>query len=316
MEPYFVTAHALRGALHAGTWGFPDSVFVDRFTGGAWTQVGGLASVLPGSTEPDRAAGPYALTDVGGVLHALWRTHSGEPYVSRFKDGAWQNVGGILPAGSEPGILRYIGGRLYVTWIALDQTSVVGRLNSSGTAWEPVAALPSPAQGLPVLTGIDGVPYVAYADASADGRLRVARLDGVKPVGADDNDGSDPPCGREIVGTAKNDRLTGGSGRDFIRGLAGNDTIRGLDGDDCLYGNQGADRIEGGGGVDRIEGGGGGDRLVSGTGNDVVSAGTGDDVVDSRGKGWDTIDCGAGRDRALVGDLDRVRNCERVENVD
>jgi Ca2+-binding RTX toxin-like protein len=56
--------------------------------------------------------------------------------------------------------------------------------------------------------------------------------------------------------------------------------------------------------------------VTSGAGQDTVRAGSGNDVVDSRGRGFDTIDCGPGRDRALVGDLDRVRNCERVLNVD
>ncbi|HEX8744707.1 MAG TPA: calcium-binding protein [Thermoleophilaceae bacterium] len=316
MEPYYVTAHVAGGSLYAGTHGFPDSVFVDRFTGSGWEQVGGLASVLRDETEPRRAAGPFAITDAAGALYASWRLHDGSVHVSRYGGGQWQGVAHAITTSSSPTRLRWIGGRLFVAATSDDGVIRIVYLDSSGTSFVALPKLPAGAFGLVSLTGVDGIPYVSYADAGDNGRLRVVRLDGLRPAGADDNDDSEPACGRELAGTRHSDRLTGGAGRDSIRGLGGNDTLRGLAGGDCLYGGLGNDRLEGGDGVDLLSGGDGDDRLTSGAGNDTVLAGAGDDVVDSRGRGFDAIDCGPGRDRALVGDLDRTRNCERVDNVD
>ncbi len=64
-----------------------------------------------------------------------------------------------------------------------------------------------------------------------------------------------PRCDGEratIVGTPRDDRLTGTPGRDVIVGRGGGDQIRGLGGDDVLCGDDGADLLEGGGGDDRL----------------------------------------------------------------
>lgn len=318
-EPYFSTAHVTGGSLYVATRDFIGGVEVHRLTtAGTWETLGGLAN--PNPTGEPLPTGSTALAGSGGVIHVLHGQTSdgGTVYVTRFVNGAWELVDGALGEGSASS-LRVIGGRLNAGWTAGTGGAQVSRLD--GAAWTVPAPLPADAAEAPVLTGVGGVAYAAYR--GADGRLRVARLDGSTPGGPDDNDDSEapkpapqPPCGKELVGTRFGDRLTGTAGSDLIRGLRGNDTIRGLGGADCLFGDQGADRIEGGDGDDVLEGGDGDDRLTSGAGYDTVRAGSGNDVVDSRGRGFDTIDCGPGRDRALVGDLDRVRNCERVENVD
>jgi hypothetical protein len=314
VEPYNVTAYSNGGDLFAGVWGFPDSVFVDHWTAqGTWEQVGGLASVQEGP-DPVRAAGPFALAEHDGALHALWRRHDGDLSVSRFDDGSWSRVGGGVAASFNMRSMRHIGGRLYVAFEHILADAYSARYTEDGVSWD-TRAFPF-GEGQPVLTGVNGVPHGAYIDASAGNRLRVARLDGIKPIGTDDHDDSEPACGRDVYGTRNNDRLTGTAGRDSMHGFRGNDTIRGLNGYDCLFGHEGNDRLEGGDGDDILDGAAGSDRIISGPGFDTVRAGAGDDVVDSRGRGWDTIDCGPGRDRALVGDLDVVRNCERVENVD
>ena len=101
--------------------------------------------------------------------------------------------------------------------------------------------------------------------------------------------------GRRIVGTAKGEYLAGGGHDDVILGLGGNDT---------LLGGAGDDRIEGGPGNDVITGGGGADRLFGGPGSDTINAADGE---------RDTIDCGAGRDRASADSFDVVKNCEVVD---
>jgi hypothetical protein len=98
--------------------------------------------------------------------------------------------------------------------------------------------------------------------------------------------------GRRIVGTNRADYLTGGGYDDVILGNGGNDTIFGGAGDDQLYGGPGNDVITGGAGADKIYGG---------PGSDTIYADDGE---------RDIIDCGPGRDRAVVDSVDVVKNCE------
>jgi hypothetical protein len=102
------------------------------------------------------------------------------------------------------------------------------------------------------------------------------------------------PRGRHLVGTRKADYLPGGGGNDFIEGRAGNDTLLGGAGNDRLVGGEGNDVIDGGAGTDRID---------AGPGSDTVRAADG-----SR----DRIDCGDGRDHAVVDREDVVTGCELV----
>lgn len=101
--------------------------------------------------------------------------------------------------------------------------------------------------------------------------------------------------GRTIRGTAKADYLAGSGFDDKIYGLGGSDTLLGGAGDDLL---------DGGAGNDVIDGGSGRDRILAGAGSDTVLANDGD---------RDTIDCGAGNDRAVVDGIDVVVNCEAVQ---
>jgi hypothetical protein len=74
--------------------------------------------------------------------------------------------------------------------------------------------------------------------------------------------------------------------------------------------------LEGGEGEDVIQGGPGADVLSGGFGSDQVDAGAGPDFVFAFG-GSDVIDCGPGRDTALViGKRHRLRNCERKQDED
>ena len=81
-----------------------------------------------------------------------------------------------------------------------------------------------------------------------------------------------------IDGTEKSDLLRGTALRDVVYGFAGDDTIEGRGGDDALFGGAGADRLL------------------------------------ARDGRRDTVDCGPGRDQAVVDRRDVVRGCERVRN--
>jgi len=101
--------------------------------------------------------------------------------------------------------------------------------------------------------------------------------------------------GRHIVGTSKNDYLAGGGYDDVIYGMGGNDTLLGGQGDDRLYGGPGRDVLIGGPGADKLYGGPGSDTILA---------------VDGE---RDIVDCGPGRDKAVVDPVDVVnKNCEVV----
>ena len=131
-------------------------------------------------------------------------------------------------------------------------------------------------------------------------------------------------------GTAGNETMLGSEGADTCAGLAGSDDLEGRggddvldagEGDDRLFGRFGADRLLGGPGRDELEGGRGTDLLDGGEGDDALNGGLdgdwlfggpGDDRVTARGGGVDRVDCGPGRDTAVVDSRDRVAGCERV----
>jgi len=99
---------------------------------------------------------------------------------------------------------------------------------------------------------------------------------------------------RPTTGNAKANVLTGTSGNNVLRGLGGDDKLYGRGGNDTLYGGTGNDLLDGGLGLDR---------LLGGTGNDTMKA---------RDGRRDIVDCGPGRDTAVVDRRDAVRGCEIV----
>ncbi|HEX8104280.1 MAG TPA: hypothetical protein VF533_16810 [Solirubrobacteraceae bacterium] len=101
--------------------------------------------------------------------------------------------------------------------------------------------------------------------------------------------------GRRLVGTRHGDRLRGTRAADVLRGGRGADVLRGLGG---------ADRLDGGPGADRLDGGRGRDQLRGRSGRDALVANDGE---------RDFVDCGSGRDAAVVDRRDVVRRCERVK---
>ena len=80
-----------------------------------------------------------------------------------------------------------------------------------------------------------------------------------------------------------------------------------------IRGTKHADRLHGTAAAETIKGGRGNDRLSGGGGKDVLLGGPGRDLLESRDGFRDRVDCGSGRDRAIVDTLDRVRRCERVK---
>lgn len=110
-------------------------------------------------------------------------------------------------------------------------------------------------------------------------------------------------CATLTKGTSKKDRLEGTQGGDRITARGGNDRVKALGGEDCVRGNGGRDRLKGNDGDDTLSGGPGSDRLSGGDGRDRLKA---------RAGGRDVVNCGPGRDKAVVDARDRVRGCEKV----
>lgn len=78
-----------------------------------------------------------------------------------------------------------------------------------------------------------------------------------------------------VLGTFRNDTLTGTQGDDIILGIFGDDVLRGRDGNDFLDGDEGTDQLFGDNGRDILLGGLGDDRLEGGNGNDYLDGGVG-----------------------------------------
>ena len=116
----------------------------------------------------------------------------------------------------------------------------------------------------------------------------------------------------KLYGQAGNDKLYGQAGNDKLYGQAGNDRQYGGRGNDKLYGQAGNDKLYGQAGRDTLIGGSGKDLLVGGPAKDVFRAGPGNDTVNSRDGVKETIDCGGGKDVAIVDALDTTRNCKTV----
>jgi Ca2+-binding RTX toxin-like protein len=115
-----------------------------------------------------------------------------------------------------------------------------------------------------------------------------------------------------IEGNAGNDTATGGNGADRMTGGSGRDRLSGGASNDTLNGQSGNDSVAGGAGNDRLAGSTGDDKLTGGAGTNTYSGGPGKDTINARNGRKETVDCGAGRDKATVDRNDRVKSCEQV----
>jgi hypothetical protein len=166
--------------------------------GTAWEQPVGGAS--PINQANNRNASHPSLTAIDGVPYVAWEevdNTNSEIRVSRLNAAgtAWEQlVGGASPinqadsrAAFDPS-LTSVGGVPYVAWREDDGVNDeirVSRLNAAGTAWEQVVGGASPinqandrSSGLPSLTDIGGVPYVAWSELDPSQKeARVSRLE-------------------------------------------------------------------------------------------------------------------------------------------
>ncbi len=131
---------------------------------------------------------------------------------------------------------------------------------------------------------------------------------------------------KRIVGTGGTNIINGTAARDDVFARGGNDVVWGRAGNDFLYGQRGADILQGDVGHDQmwgdaledtLDGGPGNDRLHGGWGPDVIDGGDGNDILyapENDGQ-VDSVDCGPGKDTAIVSRKDQVFGCETVRRV-
>jgi phosphatidylinositol-3-phosphatase len=153
--------------------------------------------------------------------------------------------------------------------------------------------------------GFFGLPYLGYAAQDGLSQFGPALLSRCATAQA---------SARRLRqgGTNRADRIKGTRGSDVLRGRGGRDLIRGLGGKDHLYGGGGNDTLLGGRGPDVLRGGRGHDYFNNVGG--VRRAGAGNDRILARDGKPDTIDCGPGRDVAIVDRKeDGVFDCEVVK---
>jgi Ca2+-binding RTX toxin-like protein len=209
-------------------------------------------------------------------------------------------------------------------------------------SWEGVPSPGDPAQdaiSAQLAPGSTGGVWLLFGQATGSSKSwYLDSLGASIPAAGGNGSGtpSGPPepasglCANSIQGTASADTLFGTSRSDSISGLGGNDILHGYAGSDCLYGGggndlayggrgndffsggPGNDRLYGGPGNDDLNGGAGNDRIVGGRGGDQIDAGGGNDLIYVARDGADLVDCGPGRDTAVISLEDGYRNCERV----
>ncbi|MFL5906090.1 MAG: calcium-binding protein [Solirubrobacterales bacterium] len=127
--------------------------------------------------------------------------------------------------------------------------------------------------GFPVTSGGNHLDISANLEPDCD-------RDGLGDETQDSDTSSCPPCNGQratIVGTPRNDVLSGGPNRDVIVGLGGKDRLSGLAGNDVICGGPGKDTLTGGAGNDKLFGEAGKDTLKGGKGKDKLVGGPGKD---------------------------------------
>jgi uncharacterized delta-60 repeat protein len=214
--------------------------------------------------------------DYGGMASGLAST-SGDGYNSA-GNAVLQSDGGVLVAGS--------GDLQFVRLLADDSPAITahvdaGVLKIQGTQKDDKIILRRDPDGLEVLSIPGRFPLSAFSRIEISGSGGDDLIDASSspvPVFADGGDGND-----SILGGAAADSLLGSNGRD------------------TLFGGRGDDTLSGGNGNDYLSGGAGADHLFGDAGNDQIYA------HDSQP---DTIDGGAGFDRAKTDSDDLLTTIE------
>jgi len=257
------------------------------------------------------ATAAYAVTTAHwaatGTPHAIWFSSGSISLTNSRAPRAILSASNLAPGGSATGTVtvRNAGtatGSLALT-PARSETSGAGGRALLASLWLRVADVTGGADTVVFGGRLHALPRLRLRTLKP-GAARAYRFSASLPdTGSSAEGDGDNLLQQASIRVAYDWTLTRSAGapspatRRCIRRLRG--TARG----DRLIGTAGGDRIYGRGGADRITGRRGADCLWGGTGADVILA---------RDGRRDWVDCGPGRDRAVVDRVDRVVHCERV----
>lgn len=179
--------------------------------------------------------------------------------------------------------------------------------------------------GADVLDGSDGYQWVTFSAAdgvtadlasgysSGQGRDRLVEIESVVGTPRDDR----------LTGTGWYNRIDGGDGADIIAAGGRADLINGGPGDDVISAGRGLDELRGGPGADQLSGGADYDRFHPGHDDDSIDGGSGDDLIyemEPRGAqvrmGDEDIDGGEGVDLVFFSALSGGARSDEPVSVD
>jgi hypothetical protein len=154
--------------------GSADQVFVDRWSGSAWTSVG------DGTLNVDTSANASApsIANVAGVPYVAW-TEAGHVYVKDWNGSAWAAVGGDVSVSGNA-FRQSIAGVGTIPYVSFIDNGSVYVKQWNGSAWTQVGTAVNPSLDgqEDTITNIGGVPWVAYTVFNSGYDLYVATLSG------------------------------------------------------------------------------------------------------------------------------------------
>lgn len=269
-----------------------------------------------------RNLGPYTtfVMNADGTCESLLA-----PDTPGLLDPVWQPGGGPLPPITHCAELR-LSAAVSKTPVALDEaTSFTFTIDNDGNegatnvqlridAGEAVLSVLSTGGGECGAVGTEGVStVVCTVDAIPRGETVRVTIGGERRSAGPIRLRGSVLAGQLDTDPTNNSASTGADVLPCTQvGTYANDVLYGTDGPDRICGLPGADTIVGRKGNDFIDAGNGDDRVYPGPGRDTVIAKGGDDVIYARDGERDWIDCGAGKDVAVIDRIDVVRHCEYV----
>jgi hypothetical protein len=147
-------------------------LYVSRFDGSSWAQVGGGSL----NVNASQSVGQVGITDVGGVPYVAF-AEAGAVYVESYNAGTniWSEAGGGQVAAGDVPSVATVAGSLYVAFLggSYPQNVFVYSL-SAGNTWVPVGGSLNVATNRnsenPAIADVGGAPEVAFAEEANSGQ--------------------------------------------------------------------------------------------------------------------------------------------------
>jgi len=193
-------------AWEDGDWDKENEIYVRRWNGSSWEEVGSGSATGGGISDNSGNSGSPSLAIApDGTPYVAWCDYSGgdeEIYVRRWKGSIWEEVGSGSASGGGisdnwgdsfwPSLAVAPDGRPYVAWYDDsdgDDEVYVRRWNGSSEEWEEVGSGSATGGGISSNSGSsespsvavapDGTPYVAWEDySSGNDEIYVRRWNG------------------------------------------------------------------------------------------------------------------------------------------